>query len=92
MLVLNGMDSNAQMDLGYIVHTEFQDADHDREALEAIIGHIFMAEKASSIVVRWVPEWTEQFVVPKALGFTPVGNRKGEMQLTREQWEQSQKP
>ncbi len=89
MLVLNGMDSSGEMDLGYIFHTRFQDAGHDREALEAMIAHIFTAKNASSIVVRWQPSWTQQFVAPKALGFEFVGDNKGEMRLTRNQWEQS---
>ncbi|MDP6777072.1 MAG: GNAT family N-acetyltransferase [Candidatus Latescibacteria bacterium] len=88
-LALNGMDDNKQMDLGYIIHTDYQDGHHDREALETLISHIFAKLGASSIAVRWVPEWTQQFAVSKALGFTPVGNEEGQMQLTRQQWEQS---
>ena len=88
LLALNGMDDNKQMDLGYIIHTDYQDDSHDREALETLITYIFTKLAATSVVVRWVPEWTEQFAVPKALGFTVVGDKKGEMQLTKQQWTQ----
>ncbi len=88
MLVLNGMDCDGQMDLGYIVHTQYQDNDHDNEALSAVMHYLFREREVCSIVVRWVPEWTEQFRVPTLLGFASVTERPGEMVLTKQCWMQ----
>jgi len=88
MVALNGMDDDLQMDLGYIIHTRYQDGDLDRELLEAMVACIFAQEGARAVVVRWHPDWSAQFAVPTALGFEAVGDKRGEMVLTRQVWEQ----
>lgn len=89
LLALNGMDADKQLDLGHIIHTTYQDNDHDREALVAMIRYVFGEKGALSIVARWRPEWSEQFSVFRSLGGEFTSDKKGEMVLTRETWAQA---
>ena len=56
MLVLNGVENGTQMDLGYIVDRRYQDCDHDREAMEAMVARLFGSKEITSVVVRWRSE------------------------------------
>ncbi len=90
LLALNGVDENGQLDLGHAMHTEFQDNDLDREALEAAIGFAFATMDVASVVTRNVaaPDWTEQIAPLKSLGLTPIAaDKPGELAISKQVWE-----
>ena len=89
LLALNGMDADKQLDLGHVIHTRYQDGDHDKEALGAMVAHVFREKGALSIVARWRPEWAEQFRTLQALGGKFTDDKRGEMVLTKEDWNQA---
>jgi RimJ/RimL family protein N-acetyltransferase len=95
LLAFNSIDANKQLDLGHVMHTEFQDNDHDREALEAIIDFAFRDQDIASVITLNVaaPDWTEQIAPLKSLGLTPIAEDKpGELVISRQDWESRQRP
>ena len=89
LLALNGFDANGQLDLGHVILSRYQDNDHDREVLGAMVDHIFGNEAVFSIVTRNAPEHAAQLTPLKALGFKVVNAEEpGELVMTREEWEQ----
>ena len=89
LLAFNGVDENKQLDLGHAVHTDFQDNDFDREALQAIIDFAFETMDIASVVTRNVaaPDWTEQIAPLKSLGLTPIAaDKPGELAISRQDW------
>jgi hypothetical protein len=94
LLAFNGIDANKQLDLGHVMHTEFQDNDHDREALEAIIDSAFQTKDIASIITMNVaaPDWAEQIAPLRSLGLTPIAPDKlGELAIGRQEWEDQRK-
>lgn len=91
LLGLNGIDKNKQLDLGHVIHSKYQDNDHDKEALEAIINYIFETKGASSVVTRNASTHTEQLAPLKSLGFKNINrDEKGELVITKVDWQQKQ--
>jgi RimJ/RimL family protein N-acetyltransferase len=88
-LTFNGVDDNQQLDVGHVIHTEFQDNDHDKEALEVIIDHAFAIKDIRSIVTRNPPDWEDQNAPLKALGFRL--DDQGELAMGKADWEKSKK-
>ena len=88
LLALNGIDDKQQMDLGHVILTQFQDNEHDREALEAMVNEIFKEDGVKSIVTRNAPEHAAQLAPLKALGFQPVSaKQQGELEIARADWQ-----
>jgi len=91
LLAINGMDAKKKLDLGHVILSSYQDNDHDREALEAMIQHCFDAQGGLSIITNNAPEHAAQVAPLKALGFTNVNpENKGELVITKAQWERRQ--
>ena len=88
LLGFNGIDANKQLDLGYQIHSKYQDNDHDKEALEAIIDFAFEKMDILSIETRTNSEWAEQLAPLKSFGFTPIKGDPGNLGITRAAWEQ----
>lgn len=86
-LAYNGIQDDGQLDLGHVIHTEFQDAGHDTEALQAAVQHAFASVEVRPIVTRNAPDWGEQLAPLKALGLRPLEGGAGEMVISREAWE-----
>jgi ribosomal-protein-alanine N-acetyltransferase len=92
LLAINGIDENRQLDLGHVILSKYQDNDHDREALAALIQHCFNAGGAMSVVTRNAPDHAAQLAPLKSLGFTNTNMKeKGELVITEEAWEQRKK-
>ena len=87
LLFLNHVDENKQLELGYQIHSEYQDNDLDREALESIIDFAFAHRNVQSIDTRTNSEWTEQIAPLKSFGFTPLEDDPGHLGITRADWE-----
>lgn len=76
-----------QLDLGHVIHSRYQDKDHDREALEAMIDYVFKSKGMLSIVTHNPSDFPEQLAPLKSLGFKPRKD-KGELGITKEEWVQ----
>ena len=87
LLAINAIDCEKQLDLGHVFLSTYQDNDHDKEALHALIQHCFDYSGASSIVTRNAAEHTEQLAPLKSLRFTNrnPGN-SGELAIGKEEW------
>ena len=88
LLGFNAIDTDKQLDLGYQIHSKYQDNDHDKEALEAIIDFAFEKMDILSIETRTNSEWAEQLAPLKSFGFTPIKGDPGNLGITRAAWEQ----
>lgn len=89
LLAINGIDNEKQLDLGHVILSKYQDNDHDREALEALIQHCFDERGAMSVVTHNAPDHAAQLAPLKSLGFTNTNMKnKGELVITKEAWEQ----
>lgn len=86
LLAFNRNDENRQLELGYQIHSRYQDNDIDREVLKGIIEFIFEHKNAKSIDTRTNPEWTEQIAPLKWFGFTPIEGDPGHLGITKEEW------
>ena len=89
LLALNGMDAAKRLDLGHVILAKYQDGDHDREALQAVIQHCFDRAGAAAVITRNAPDHAAQLAPLKALGFTNQNAMApGELVLSREAWAQ----
>jgi RimJ/RimL family protein N-acetyltransferase len=70
LLALNGYETEGRFDLGHVIHSDYQDNDIDREALQAIVDHIFRTEDATAVVTHNDPTHREQLAPLVASGFT----------------------
>lgn len=91
LLALNGVDDSDELDLGHVILSRYQDDDHDREALGAMIDYIFENMGIGGIVTRNSNDAT-QLMPLISLGFS---NRNagspGELVLPRAQWRQTKR-
>ena len=89
LLAINGIDENRQLDLGHVILSKYQDNDHDREALEALIQHCFDERGAVSVITRNAPDHAAQLAPLKSLGFTNKNpENRGELVIAKDAWEQ----
>lgn len=91
LLSLHHIDESKQLELGYQIHSKYQDNDSDREALESIIDFAFEHKDVQSIDTRTNPEWTEQIAPLKSFGFTPIEGELGHLGITKADWEKRRK-
>jgi RimJ/RimL family protein N-acetyltransferase len=69
LLAQNGFDENQEFDLGHVILSRYQDNDHDREVLEAMVDHIFAMQDVRTIVTKNAPGHAEQLAPLMAMGF-----------------------
>jgi len=91
LLSPNHVDENRQLELGYQIHSEYQDNDLDREALESIIDFAFAHGDIQSIDTRTNSEWAEQIAPLKSFGFAPLEDDPGHLGITKADWEKRPK-
>lgn len=85
LLALNGVDEHGQLDLGHVLLAQYQDNDHDREVISAMVEGCFKEDGILSIVTRNAPDHAPQLAPLKALGFTPLSEtQQGELVLYKE--------
>jgi RimJ/RimL family protein N-acetyltransferase len=89
-LAINGVDEEKQADLGHVILSKYQDNDHDREALRAMVQHIFDVRGAQSIITRNASEHAAQVAPLKSLDFVASLANPGELVISKEQWERRQ--
>jgi RimJ/RimL family protein N-acetyltransferase len=88
LLAINGIDDNKRLDLGHVIHSDFQNNDIDREALGMMIEHIFTKMDVKTIITENYPD--EKQVAPlKSLGFTYTEGCSSycQYELTKNKWE-----
>jgi RimJ/RimL family protein N-acetyltransferase len=86
LLALNGLDERERFDLGHIIHSRYQDNDHDREALAAIIALIFSTYGMFTITTHNA-DHPGQLAPLKSLGFEQGEGEKGELTINKAQWD-----
>ena len=89
LIALNGRDETGRFDLGHIIHSRYQDDDHDREALAAAVQHIFESTDVAAIATH-NSDHPPQLAPLRSLGFKDshlAGSR--ELTLDRAEWEGS---
>ena len=91
LLFVNDIDENKQLELGYQIHSKYQDNDFDREALESIIDFAFEYKDVQSIDTRTNPEWTEQIAPLKSFGFAPIEGEPGHLGISKADWDKRSK-
>jgi RimJ/RimL family protein N-acetyltransferase len=92
LIALNDVDTNKQLDLGHVILSRYQDNDVDREALQAMVDHVFKTWDVRSIVTRNEPTHSKQLAPLRKLGFRNVNKeQQGELVLTKAEWEQGKR-
>ena len=72
ILAINGICENEKLDLGHVIHSDFQNNDIDREALEMMVEHIFATMEVKKIITGNFP-YEKQIAPLKSLGFIYKG-------------------
>ena len=89
LLAINGIDDHKQADLGHVILLKYQDDDHDREALQAMVQHCFDVRGAQSIITHNASEHAAQVAPLKSLGFASTNpDNPGEFTISKTRWEQ----
>ena len=88
LLAINGIDKQKRLDLGHVILSTYQDNDHDREALQALIQHSMDQHGVRSVITHNDPDHAEQLAPLKSLGLASRNpENKGELVITREEWQ-----
>lgn len=88
LLALNGTDKEGRLDVGHVILSSYQNDDHDREALQALIRHCFDHLGVRAVVTHNA-DHAPQLAPLRSLGLTNRNPQdKGELVITREEWEQ----
>ena len=87
LLALNEIEEGGRLDLGHVILLTYQDDDHDREALQALIQHCIDTEGVRSVITNNAGEHMEQLAPLRSLGFTSENpGDPGELVITAEEW------
>jgi RimJ/RimL family protein N-acetyltransferase len=84
LLAINGINENKQLDLGHVIHSDYQNNDIDREALKTIIDYLFETMDIESIITGNYP-YEKQITPLKSLGFTK-GENEGIYIIEKRNW------
>ena len=88
LLAMNGIDSEHQLDLGHVILSQYQDNDHDKEALESLIQHCFDAGGAEAVITHNAADHEAQLAPLRSLGLTNrSSDNGGELVITLSEWE-----
>jgi ribosomal-protein-alanine N-acetyltransferase len=86
LVAINDIDQKGRQDVGHVIHSQYQDNDIDREALEAAVAYVFDTAEVDVIVTHNDPN-KPQLAPLRSLGFQDSGAEEGELVLNREEWE-----
>jgi RimJ/RimL family protein N-acetyltransferase len=56
LISMNGMDTDGQMDMGHIIHSDYQNNDIDKDALSMFVDFIFRTTEAKAIITNNDPD------------------------------------
>jgi RimJ/RimL family protein N-acetyltransferase len=86
LLGINGIEADGRLDIGHVILSRYQDDDHDREALHALIQHCFDTQGIPAVITHNA-DHAPQLAPLRSLGFTNRNPKeKGELSITREEW------
>ncbi len=88
LVALNGYEAGGRFDMGHVIHSDYQDNNIDREALQAMVNHIFQTESPAAIITHNDPTHREQIAPLVALSFSAAeGAEQGTLVLGKAEWE-----
>ena len=85
LICMNGIDEQAQMDMGHIIHSDYQNNDIDTEALSMFIDLIFSTTESKAIITNNDPD-PKQNAPLYSLGFTDRNANGGQLLLGKTKW------
>jgi len=85
LISFNGLDENGRMDMGHIIHSDYQNDDIDREALKMSIDHFFKTTEAKTIITHNFPDEKQEAPL-YSLGFADGNREHGELLMDKENW------
>ena len=88
-ICMNGMDGNGRMDMGHIIHSDYQDNDIDREALSMFVDFIFRTTDSKAIITNNDPD-KKQNAPLYSLGFSDRNENGGQLKLDKVNWKKRQ--
>ena len=86
LICLNGLDEHDRMDMGHIIHSNYQNDDIDREALSMFIAHVFRTTETKVIITNNDPD-KKQNAPLYSLGFTDRNENGGQLIIDKKKWE-----
>ena len=78
LICMNGIDENGCMDMGHVIHSDYQNNDIDKEALSMFVEYIFSATDAKAVITNNDPD-KKQNAPLYSLGFTARNENEGEL-------------
>ena len=90
LVCMNGMDQNGYIDMGHIIHSDYQNNEIDREALSMFIDCIFSTTKAKAIITNNDPD-EKQNAPLYSLGFTDRNENDGQLIIEKINWSKNGK-
>ena len=85
LVCMNGMDEIGQMDMGHIIHSDFQNNNIDKEALSMFIDFIFKTTESKAIITNNDPD-KKQNAPLYSLGFIDRNENGGQLKLDKAGW------
>jgi RimJ/RimL family protein N-acetyltransferase len=85
LIALNGLNENGQMDMGHIIHSDYQNDDIDREALSVMIDYVFRTTEAKAIITNNDPD-ERQNAPLYGLGFIDRNKNGGQLIIEKNNW------
>jgi RimJ/RimL family protein N-acetyltransferase len=82
LICLNGIDENGYMDMGHIIHSDYQNNDIDKEALSMVVNHVLQTLDIKAIITNNDPN-IKQNAPLYSIGFTDRNNNGGELILKK---------
>jgi RimJ/RimL family protein N-acetyltransferase len=82
---LNNIDENGFIDMGHVIHSNYQDNDLDKEALFMFIEHIFEAMDVKGIITNNDPD-EKQNAPLYSLGFIDRNESGGGLIIEKNNW------
>jgi RimJ/RimL family protein N-acetyltransferase len=85
LIALNGMNENGQMDMGHVVHSNYQNDDIDREALSLLVDYVFKTTDSKAIITNNDPD-KKQNAPLYSLGFVDRNENGGQLVMEKNNW------
>ena len=84
-IFLNGVDKNGWMDMGHVIHSDYQNNDTDKEAFTLFINHVFEIMEVKAIITNNDPD-KKQNAPLYSLGFTDRNSNGGQLIMEKNNW------
>jgi RimJ/RimL family protein N-acetyltransferase len=78
LICLNGIDENGYMDMGHIIHSDYQNNDIDKEALSMIVDYVLKTMDVKAIITNNDPD-IKQNAPLYSIGFIDRNDNGGQL-------------